>query len=89
MQIKSITKSDIIKAENLLRIIAKGQFELSGQEAMAFTDACVWLGKLYDSMKEDIQKQQQPMIVKEVKSPVKEATPSVKPKALKGPKSKK
>lgn len=72
MDIRKITNGDMVRAENLLRIVSKGQYEFSGQEAMAFTDACMWLGKLIEQMKKEVEALQKPLTVKEVKKPIKE-----------------
>ena len=55
MQVKNINKSDMIKAENLLKITAKGTYELSGMEALAYADACAWLGRIFEEMKNEYE----------------------------------
>ena len=81
MNIKSVTNSDMIKGENLLRIISKGRYDLSGTETMAFTECCIWLGRLLEEMKSEVDKQSVGIKVK--KDPMSGPKPKSKAKAKK------
>lgn len=74
------TKSDLIHAENLIKIIKRGQYQFSGMESMAFTEACQWFNGIVESIQKEFATPKAPVQADLAINPVKEAVkPPVKP----------
>lgn len=41
-----VTKVDIARAENVIRALKRGKFEVEGEEILAFAQSFAWLGEL-------------------------------------------
>jgi hypothetical protein len=52
---------DLIQAENLIKILRKGKWELEFEEILAFNQVFLWAVQLNAQVKEDIKKAEEPL----------------------------
>ena len=46
-----VTKTDLLRCENLVRALKKGEFKLDGEEVMAMSQSIVWASQLAEKIK--------------------------------------
>lgn len=67
-------KQDATHADNLIRALKKGQFNLEGMEILAFAEMMRWVSNLHQIIIKSAQElEPSSMVPKEVKSPVTDA----------------
>jgi hypothetical protein len=83
MKFTELTEKDVGHVKNLITSIAKGKYEFSGIEAMAFTVACQWFNQVYAQMEADLRtkKALSDSVMKEAKKPDLNPKPAPKKKA--------
>jgi hypothetical protein len=76
-------KNDLTQADNLIKALRKGKFELEGMEVLALAQAMGWLGRFAENIRQDLSK---PAIeVKPEKTPIQE--PPASPAEVSSPTS--
>jgi len=55
-----VTKSDLIRCENLVKAIKRGEFKLEGEEVMALSQAITWAANLHERIKEALEPKESP-----------------------------
>jgi len=64
------TKSDLLRAENLIKIIKRGKYELDGMEALAFSQACAWFNGIVEEIKAEVEKKPDSFVIKPIGNPI-------------------
>lgn len=64
-------QEDLAHADNLVRALKKGKYELEGMEVLALADAMRWLSRLTKVITIDLEEQQKPPVtIEPLTSPV-------------------
>jgi len=71
-------KQSLVNADNLIKIIKRAKFELTGIEALAFAESCRWFNELYKEIEFEVNKPNLQM--NEVKDPLSQDKKSKKNK---------
>lgn len=50
-----VTKTDLARADTILRCIRRGQYDLEGEEVLAFAQAYSWMADLLGRMKASLE----------------------------------
>lgn len=50
-----VTKVDLMRADTILRVIRRGQFDLEGEEVLAFAQAYHWQAELVGRIKKELE----------------------------------
>ena len=77
MDVKKLSKADMVCAENMIKVIAQGKFEFSGLEAMSFVKTCQWFNIMFSEMQKvwQVQEASAKAAMGKSKSPVKVEQP--------------
>ncbi len=57
------TKTDLARAETVIKALKRGKYELEGEEVLAFAQAFAWISVVFDRIKADLETPVVPPVV--------------------------
>jgi hypothetical protein len=70
-----VTKTDLLRCENLVKAVKRGEFKLEGEEVMALSQSIAWAANLHERIK---------IALEGPKPPVENTVAPIKPSPKKG-----